>query len=298
MSAVPLTFDQAVSRQLVHKRSTGEVLPTDLFVRGPDAFEVALQWPRRHGMYSVSPLNSPLVAESIRQVTVYVLHAGLDVPLGTRFLMTGMGFELRRAAIARPRGKAIEIRASTRTANVRRSGGGALRGVRIDARFTDDDGLVATGHGDAVLVDECTYRRMRGEFISAAMPAERGSPPVAAAAVGRTTPEDVVVSAAPDGVHVSIDPGNPYFFDHELDHVPGVALIEACRQMACLQVEDPDADFVTFESTFYRMVEFDASATVSITLRDSARFEVRQFDTVAVRGHAVIASPPRHSPAQ
>ena len=79
-----LTFDQPVPRQLVHRRSTSEVMSTSFVTLAPDRFDVGLQWPRRHSLYSTMPLNSALAAEAIRQVTIYLCHAAYDVPLALR----------------------------------------------------------------------------------------------------------------------------------------------------------------------------------------------------------------------
>jgi 2-oxo-3-(phosphooxy)propyl 3-oxoalkanoate synthase len=292
LPAASLSFDRPVARNLVHRESTSEVLPTDFAVRSADRFEVALQWPRRHAFFRSAPADSAIVAESIRQVTILICHLGYDVPLGTRFLMTGLGFDVRpdNDAALLP-GHALELSARVRGIDVRRTARGALRSVRLDMEFVGAGGVVASGHGDALLADEPTYARMRGTNAHASPPLAQTLPRVAPDAVGRSALEDVVVARTAEGLTIDVDGNHPFFFDHLLDHVPGVALIEACRQAACLLMADPAVDLAAFEAEFNRMVEFGPSATIAVDVVDSgARFQVVQSGSLALDASAVITS--------
>lgn len=266
-----------------------EVFPTDIVQRRPDAFAVGLQWPRRHPLYCADPVNSALVAEAIRQTTIYVCHMGYGVPLERRFLMTALGFRLERNTPGLQPGQAIEVMTTARGSAIRRTPTGALRSARIMVEFSDARGLIAAGYGDALLVDERTYGRIRGDHVSA-VPGERHSALVTPESVGRVSSEDVVISREGGAFHVVVDGRNPFFFDHPLDHIPGVALIEACRQSMCLALDEPTADLQSFEGDFHRMVEFSAPNELRIVLGDEISFEIRQQGEVAVTASATHAA--------
>ncbi|WP_214412385.1 AfsA-related hotdog domain-containing protein [Sphaerisporangium fuscum] len=94
---------------------------------------------------------------------------------------------------------------------------------------------------------------LRGPGIVAASLAE----PVDPALVGRDRPEDVVLAqGSPDGGWpLRVDPAHPVLFDHEVDHVPGMALMEAMRQAALLVTHPVPVVPAKMYATFRRYVE-------------------------------------------
>lgn len=286
-----LSFDRPIDRRLVHRRSTSEVFPTDIQSIGPGTFQVALQWPRRHSYYSAMPFDSSLIVESIRQVTILTCHAGYGVPLGERFLMTGMGFVFADTAWPHPPlGEAAEIVVEVRGLDVRRAPRGRLRSVRVETRFNLGGVEIASGHGDALLTDDVTYRRMRGVRSRAIPPVAHHPRLIDHTSVGRTRQDDVHLASCEDGtLQIVVDGRHPIVFDHLIDHVPGVAVIEACRQATRLAAHDPALDFRAFEADFNRMIEFDESNQLSFEFAEGARFQVLQGGSVAVDASAVIS---------
>ncbi len=134
------SFERPVARELVHRQSTSEVLPTDFEVRASDEFSVALQWPRRHGFFSTRPPDSAIIAETIRQVTILTCHLGYDVPLDARFLMTGLGFEQLGTSPRHVSGEALELNAFVSCVDVRRTLRGELRSVQMNIELAGRDG--------------------------------------------------------------------------------------------------------------------------------------------------------------
>lgn len=69
----------------------------------------------------------------------------------------------------------------------------------------------------------------------------------------------------PHGVSASVrvDPGEPYFFDHPLDHVPAVLLIEAACRLAIhtSTTREPPS---RFDVSFPRFCELDAPVTIEL----------------------------------
>ncbi|BDZ54708.1 AfsA-related hotdog domain-containing protein [Agromyces marinus] len=217
----------------MHRQSTSEVWPTDFEPKGQDSFRVALQWPRSHAFLTTLPPDSAVMAETIRQVTILTCHLGYDVPLDSRFLMTGLGFEFRSTERGAGEWRALEVTARVQGSDVRRTARGELRSARMNVDIVGPDGVIAVGHGDALLAGVPAYRRMRGPNADATPP-RRTIDPVSPARVGRTRTADVTILETDAGLEVQLDHSHPVFFEHSLDHVPGVALIEACKQAACI----------------------------------------------------------------
>jgi hypothetical protein len=85
-------------------------------------------------------------------------------------------------------------------------------------------------------------------------------PGVPAADVGRALAADVVLAEpAPgrtDRRRLRVDTAHPVFFDHPLDHVPGMLLLEAARQAALLQTGGERAPNA-YDAVFHRYAELD-----------------------------------------
>lgn len=298
------SFDQPVPRSLVHRRSTGEVLPTDWRRISANHFEVGLQWPRRHWFFHAPLPDSALVAESIRQAAVLLCHVAYDVPADTRFLMSSIGFEIRAdGQIGAQRGEAIELVVEVRVRDTQRAGTRRLRRARMEMVVADRDGqTVAIGHGDLSILDATTYDRIRGAARGAVPPPERRLAPVQWDLVGRSSPDDVVLAHTPEGYVLELDGRHPVFFDHLLDHIPGLALIEACRQAACIELSDPASDFYTFEASFDGIVEFEPYPMIATRVQGhQAEFKICHDSVVAFEATATIvrralATPRREGP--
>lgn len=287
-----LSFDRTVPRRLVHRRSTSEVLPTDFVRWGEHEYIAALQWPRRHSYFESELPGSALVTETVRQLTILACHEGFGVPLEHRFLMTGLGFALLRTPLAARAGSAAELHATVRATRLVRTPGGAFRSARFEISIGEPTGgAVAAGHGDALVIGPAAYARLRSGRAGTTPPLRRRSPLVPAAAVGRLLEQDVLLIDGDGALTLDVDRRHPVFYDHLLDHVPGAALIEACRQAARLEAADPRLELGRFEGEFDRIVEFDPPATVHATIRgEQAAFEIRQGRRVAMRAEATLVS--------
>lgn len=282
-------FDSTVDRALVHRASTAEVLPTSFSRLGKNAFVAGLQWPRRHCFYQPERLDSALVAETIRQITVLTLHEGLGVPLDHKFLMSGFGFRIPHTSPRLVRRAApVELIARIRESDVRRPDS-LLRGARVDVELVTTAGdLVAEGYGVARVCTASAYARLRRSEQADVMGETTHISRLEPHLVGRQNSSDVLVSNADLGAPraVQADLNQPYFFDHALDHVPGVALIEALRQHACADRGQPHLDFRQFDATFLKIVEHAPLATVENNPDAKDEFLVVQRGSVSVRATA------------
>ncbi|WP_248962170.1 ScbA/BarX family gamma-butyrolactone biosynthesis protein [Sphaerisporangium perillae] len=290
----PALFEQTVSRRLVHRAAVSEVMITGWRPLDDKTSILAAQWPRTHGLYGpVGDRHDPLlVAETIRQAGLVVSHAELDCPLDRRFLMWDLSYEVNLANLAIGPGPTNLVLRFTRS-QVRHRGRN-LAGLRGHVDFYRDGRLVGMGDGSFDCLSEAAHDRLRAPVL-AGRPAE-DSPlpaPVAPRLVGRDRARDIVL--APTGTEgtwlLRVDPAHPVLFDHGLDHVPGMALMEAMRQ-ATLAIAHPlPVTPVKMYATFDRYVELWGDCLVHARREEAppgddipVRVTIEQFGAVAAAG--------------
>ncbi|MET8975046.1 ScbA/BarX family gamma-butyrolactone biosynthesis protein [Streptomyces sp. NPDC004539] len=253
-----------VPRQFVHRASLAETLLTDWRRTGPDRFTVSAQWPRAHGLH-VSPdwcsYDPLLVVETVRQAGTLIMHTEYDVPLDRRFVLNA--FEVatdphRLEVGPLPAEPVVEL-AFTEL----RHRGGRPAACRYTARVLCCGEPAATADVAFSCVAEAVYRRLRGGRTPAtvrAVPLPPGLPPQA---VDRALPTDVVLAPpVPDpGARggcwqLRVNTAHPVFFDHPLDHVPGMLLLEAARQAARFALPGKYAPSA-YQAVFHRYAELD-----------------------------------------
>ncbi|MFI9782927.1 ScbA/BarX family gamma-butyrolactone biosynthesis protein [Kitasatospora sp. NPDC051984] len=199
---------------------------------GADTFVLTGQWPARHPFFElmagrrVDPL---LVAETVRQSVHLVAHAGFGVPVGQAFVLQNMRYHCSPERLA--------VGADPTDLRVRVSipgFGGRSRGTteaRIEIRLAEV--TVAGGSIDFQVVSPGVYRRLRGGRTDL-LSVRPTVPAVAAAAVGRSRDEDVLLSATSREREwlLRVDTEHRTLFQSPKDHVPGMLLLEAARQAA------------------------------------------------------------------
>ncbi|MFF3848848.1 ScbA/BarX family gamma-butyrolactone biosynthesis protein [Streptomyces sp. NPDC002328] len=248
-----------VPRQLVHRAAVAETLLTDWRRTGTDRFSVSAQWPRAHGLHVSSDWSAYdplLVVETVRQSGTLVAHTEYDVPLDHQFVLQ----ELQVVTVPGKLGVGplpAEPEVELAFTDVRYRGRRPAA-VRYTARVLRDGDPVATADVAFTCVSAPVYRRLRGGRTPDTVTAVPVPPAAPAADVGRSLPTDVVLSSAdgPDRRQLRVDTGHPVFFDHPLDHVPGMLLLEAARQAARLRT-GPERAPVAYGARFHRYAELD-----------------------------------------
>ncbi|WP_042432109.1 ScbA/BarX family gamma-butyrolactone biosynthesis protein [Streptacidiphilus anmyonensis] len=272
-ASAPPSLTATVPREYVHRASVAEVLLTGWSGAadgGRDRFVVRAQWPRRHALFSpVGGVHDPmLLAESVRQAGLLLSHAEYGVPFGHQFLMWDLSFAATPAALtAGPAPTDVELHTVCHDI-VRR--GGSIASMRYEVTVLRAGRPVATGGARFSCTSGAVHRRMR-----AGRPRTTGRPlPPAGdpALVGRAAPHDVLLAARPTGTagtaeptgtargrwELRVDTEHPIFFDHPVDHVPGMLLLEAARQAARVVTGRPGALLPAAETAFLRYAELDA----------------------------------------
>jgi hypothetical protein len=272
VDAPVLTHDRLVPGRLVHRRSLSDVLVTEAHVIGDDVFLAGVQWPRNHRLFGRGArIDVALVAESIRQLTIYLAHTEYEVPLGHAFLMGSM----RVSTANRPMtGVGPDLAITARATDIRRSARGLVSFV-VEVGMRDAHGEVARGSAEARVLDPRTYARTRGGRTTALV-VNGGGP-------GRDALDLLAPIPHPGASMLVVDTAETVFFDHPLDHVPGMLLIEAARQ-AIRAAGGPE--LAGIDAVFGAVVELDEPCAVVVVRLDDDW--VVRFDQAGVTRTSVI----------
>ncbi|WP_158439939.1 ScbA/BarX family gamma-butyrolactone biosynthesis protein [Nocardia brasiliensis] len=237
-----LRFEQTVPRSLVHRSAVNEVLLTDAAVLGKREWAVAAMLPRSHVLFNDGGnpdyLDPIAIMEVTRQVTEYVAHAFVQVPDNQFLVFRDMRIEVfapefLRAAPAPARVVTI--------VNARTSERLAQHPVTI---IVDGNECARAGGRWLPLPQhyyDYTREKARKKTLARGPELARPVDPAAMLAprrVGREHPKNVLLAhgstttAGGMSFRLAFDPAHPFFFDHPMDHVPGMLLLEAARQAA------------------------------------------------------------------
>lgn len=259
-----------VPRQLVHRASIAETFPTGWTRTETDRFSVSAQWPRVHCLHvsadrtAYDPL---LVVETVRQAGTLLNHTEYKVPLDHQFVLQEFRittFAEHLAVGPAPAEPVVDI-----TFSDIRHRGKRLVSARYEADVRLDGEQVA--HADVAFT--CTsgavFSRLRGGRTAATVTPLPLPPGLSATDVGRDSAADVVLSPPQQGDgnwQLRVDTGHAVFFDHPLDHIPGMVLLEAARQAALARTGPGGLRIpVSFDTTFHQFAELDLPTWIDST---------------------------------
>ncbi|HTZ44321.1 MAG TPA: ScbA/BarX family gamma-butyrolactone biosynthesis protein [Jatrophihabitans sp.] len=230
-----LDWGRTVDRSLVHRDSIAEVLLTDISQVSRTAFLVAAQWPRSHRIYRPDQhgRHDPmLLLETVRQAGLALSHYGFGVPYNFKAIMHDIGFELH--ADAEPRGVTaatnLTVRVDCDQVVMR---GTTLRGMTVILQVSANGQHFATGTGSLSWLSPRTFQALRARSRIAhqgpGSPAT-GLTPVASRHRGSADALICAEDLAPLRRRLLVPLDHPVYFDHPLDHVPGMLLIDGVWQ--------------------------------------------------------------------
>ncbi len=257
-----------VPKEFVHRAAVAEVMLTDWRRRSDTRFDVTAQWPRGHSFFSpIRGHHDPLLAaETIRQVGSLLAHAEFGVPFGHHFLMWDLEYAVEQEHLLvgdAPAALDIDVDCT----EVKRRGAG-LAGLRYTAVVRRDGHVAVTGGASFTCTSPDVYRRLR----AGRGPDDGRSPipltaPASPQSVGRTSPMDVVLSPVGEENRwrLRVDSRHHVLFDHPVDHVPGMVLLEAARQAAASVLADGEMLPMAITSHFTRFAELDAPCSIEAT---------------------------------
>ncbi|MFF6829487.1 ScbA/BarX family gamma-butyrolactone biosynthesis protein [Streptomyces longwoodensis] len=254
-----------VPKEYVHRASVAEVMLTGWHRRDEHRFTVSAQWPRLHGFFAtVDGHHDPLlVAETIRQAGLLLAHTEFAVPLGHQFLMWDLSVDTRPEHLlitSTPAAPEIEVTCT----DIKRRGT-TISGLHLDVVIRRDGHTAATGAASFNCTSPAVYQRLRAARIGHSAPAPLPlTSPLAPQDVGRLSPTDVVLSPTPQPDHWQLraDTRHPVLFDHPVDHIPGMVLLEAARQATTAHLGQPCLP-TAIHSHFTRYAELDTPCLIT-----------------------------------
>lgn len=249
-----------VPRQLVHRAAVAETFLTGWTPLGEDRFSVTAQWPRAHTFY-LSPDGTAydllLAVETVRQSGALLAHAEYGVPLGHQFVLQELSITTYPEQLSVGTAPA-DIVMDIACLEVRRKGR-TVAGLRCAAIVRRGGEIAARAEIGFTCISEPVYRRLRGGRTAASVSVLPVPPALPAATVRRGAGVDVALSPTdrPDRWQLRVDTGHPVLFDHPLDHVPGVLLLEAAAQAVRVGTNGRSLTPVSFGMAFHRYAELD-----------------------------------------
>jgi hypothetical protein len=278
IAAASLRFDATVPRRLVHRAAVAETFLTDAAQIDDDRYLVAAQLPRAHALYNDGPGRHHdllLLAEVVRQAGTLVSHRFYDVPEGFVFPLRQARIELADLDAAVTSDVASEMVADVRISDQERQSG-VLSSMSLTAEMLVDGRSVGSAGGAMHFMSPSSYGTLRRTRpLPDESPAAAAKRRVEPQRVGRFDVRNVVVgdvrrtATAECDCAIVADARHPAFFDHPQDHVPGMLLLEAYRQLALVAVADACAWpsdsllVVACDATFSRYAELDVEARCS-----------------------------------
>ena len=240
-----------VDRRLVHKAAASEVLATGVVSVSPDLVAVAARWPADHRLFdrgAGTPGHVLLVVETIRQAGLCLAHHHLTVPVGDEFVFHRI--RVRLAAPAADLGHLAPDETVTLLEPTLHHRAGRPCAAELAVEVWRGPTLWATASADFSWLPRPVFDRLRAARRGADTPA---------ALVPR--PRDGALAehdeAAALRSRIAVDRADPTFFDHEVDHLPGMLLIDAALRAAAADRRGAGARPAGVDLAFDRFAELD-----------------------------------------
>ncbi|MDK3258849.1 ScbA/BarX family gamma-butyrolactone biosynthesis protein [Blastococcus capsensis] len=271
-----------VGRHLVHKAAAAEVLVTDFAAVAPTLAAVAARWPAAHPRYDRRTGTAGhllLLVETIRQAGLCLAHLQLGVPVGEQFIFHRIA--VRLAAPVAALGTTAPDRTEATVEPTPRYRAGRPTGAALAVQIRHGGNLWATAEADYSSVPRRVYERLRASARTRAaadsgqlVPSPRDAGPGCRTEAGR------------ERSRVLVNLADPTFFDHEVDHLPGMLLIDAALTAAAARAGS-GATLAGVDVTFDRFAELDRPTWVRTepAPEDDGRTLVVALD----QGHGPVA---------
>lgn len=257
-----------VPRKHVHKDDPDQVLLSRCERISDRTFEITADWSRAHALFPLRDrYDDPmLLVETVRQTFPLLCHDAFEVPLGHHLLWEDFRYSAHTPALlAGPdHPTAVDLKVVCKDV-VRRGRRAAALALGIIVRRGGVH--LGTAHTRFTIQAPAVYQRLRqgrGDahaMMAGALPL---APPASPPDVGLDTFHNVVLSPThtPRRWQLRVDVHHPLFFDHPVDHAPGMLLMEAARQTAQAVSHPHRVLPAAMEVTFHRYVELDTPCLI------------------------------------
>lgn len=287
-----------VPKEFVHRASVAEVMLTDWERKEDHRFAVMAQWPRSHSFFTaVNGRHDPLIAaETLRQAGALLAHAEYGVPLGHHFLMWDLSLTVwPEHLLVGSAPASLDIDVVCSDIKMRRED---LAGFRYQTVMRRAGHVVARGGASFTCMAPKVYQRLRAGRLNSAGPQLPLTAPTAPQSVGRVSPMDTVLS--PVGQEgrwqLRVDTRHPVLFEHPVDHIPGMMLLEAARQ-ATVATLGECATPLSVTAEFSRYAELDTPCVIEARRlprtgdEESVDVTGHQNDELVFRSTVTVAAP-------
>ncbi|WP_141928270.1 AfsA-related hotdog domain-containing protein [Yimella lutea] len=252
----PTTASPVTMQNWVHKRSAAQVLVRAIRTSTTSMATLDVHWsPDIDAVFRCLGAYSPLIViETVRQSVIATAHHLLGVELGTAFMMREIDVEFLGFASIRDVSEegvslTVEVECAARIRNTQ----------HWTIRIRVDDSDVARATGISMLAVQPLYARLRGGRAHKLIESVKVEANRSLSSRGR----DGCLGRLGGVPVLHVDQDHPVFFDHPLDHVPGLLVIEAALQVPLIgefAVRFPIARVVAAFSTF---IELDVPCYVT-----------------------------------
>ncbi|OZE86588.1 hypothetical protein CH298_19680 [Rhodococcoides fascians] len=292
---VSLSYASTVPRQLVHRRSPADVLLTD-YETVDGMHRAAVQLPTSHRMFV--PVrrthDSLMIAEALRQAVSLFCHVEHDVPLDHVVYIEHFRFDILDLLSVDNIDDSLVAESITTDRTFEDE---SLDNLKLSARLLNRGQVVASGTASVRPIGPDVYSKVRKPTMADPhfryLPA--GTEVVEPAGVGRLDPSDVVLARhTSDGtLVVAPDPRNLAMFDHSVEYLPGVTMLEAARQALRSATGCVGLDFTSLEVRFLGFAEWANPCTVIVDSDTTDGIHRIQFehDGVVLSAMSVTATP-------
>lgn len=250
---------------LVHRARREDAFVTGWQRIGEGSFIVSGRLSGAHPFFppvagSYDPL---LVAETMRQAGILIVHADYAIPLGYQFLLSEFRYTSMPELLRVDTGPA-DVEVLVKCSDIVWRGRRPLS-MRIAMTVRRGGTVVARGLISTKFISPGIYMRLRGENATPRSWVSQDAP-VMPLLAGRFRADDVVIAPTthPTQWLLRVDTTHPTLFQGRKDHVPGMLLLEAARQVAqTLHAAEPFLP-ACGETTFHRYAEFTSPCLMRV----------------------------------
>lgn len=259
---------QHLDHSAAHRSTRSELLVSELTQLAEAYWEVGLSLPRSHWLCHPTPGAVPLtlMAEALRQAGLAVCVAGLGMDPSVHFVISALSVNTARERLVFPRFGAFECTAAVSFADIVHR-----KGIphRLEVDYTI--GTAVTAHISAQVLSDLDYRvvRRRAQVLGEAIVDH-----------AETLLIDPVRTTTSARAVLGVNEADPFFFDHPVDHLPGILLLHAA---ATLHEQATGAPASALEITF------PAFAELRVPTHLSAEIDHASSHTMISQGERTVA---------
>ncbi|ARF59127.1 ScbA/BarX family gamma-butyrolactone biosynthesis protein [Streptomyces gilvosporeus] len=272
-----------VPKEFVHLRYDDSVLVTDWHRTGAMNFRVTAIWPALDRGAPGRGFRSWAMqaAQMVRQTGLLLAHAEFGAPLTHAVLLRTFDFAFdveRLEAERKPTSLVLDV-----VCEITKSRGRSISGLRMTMSIHCAGRQVGTAATGFEWIPPGVYRRLRGVHAEAVRDQAPLPAPVPPAQVDCTADVEVVLTPTDTAGRWLLrgDFRNTALYDHPVDHVPGLVMIEAAQQAARLVTAHRTFRPSALTTVFERYVEFDSPCWIGA----QPAAEGEGTTTVRVTGH-------------